>query len=84
MVIAAGRRDEEAELVRHSRELLAHDRLSELASKTRKPVDISHSEQLGNYVQRLSGRDKPPEHDRISVGSLESEGEDLAPQYDPR
>jgi len=53
--------------VRHSRELLAHDRLSELASKTRSNIDIGHHILAGKLA---AGDD---EHDRLSVGSLESE-----------
>lgn len=64
--------DEEAEKhVRHSRELLAHDRLSGLASKTRANIDIGHGDALGDYVGRVRQGEK--EHDRLSVGSLESE-----------
>uniref|UniRef100_A0A7S0U8J0 Uncharacterized protein n=1 Tax=Hemiselmis andersenii TaxID=464988 RepID=A0A7S0U8J0_HEMAN len=71
---ASVRKQEEADLVRHSRELLAHDRLGELQGKTRSQIDIGHHDmELTSYVDKLARGDRDAEHDRLSVGSVESE-----------
>jgi hypothetical protein len=73
----AVRKDEEAELVRYSRELLAQDRLGELEGKARGSLEsnrVSKDDRgLMGFVEGIGKRPDVDEHDRISIGSVESE-----------
>ena len=76
------RKDEEAELVRYSRELLAQDRLGDLQGKARGSLDSkgpsngSDDRRLMEFVEGIGKRPPVEEHDRVSIGSVESEDDD--------
>ncbi len=73
------RKDEEAELVRYSRELLAQDRLGELEGKARNSLESRGLAGKGliDFVEGIGKRPTVEEHDRVSVGSVESEDDDV-------
>lgn len=76
------RREEEAALVRHSRELLANDRLGALEGRESRPLNLVHSSRtdrdLLTFVDGIAAwQGVADEHDRMSIGSVESESDDL-------